>query len=115
MPKKTDWKRPLSDTVKAEVLAATFHLLADHTPEVWGKVPAWLQKQIRQAMSDCATDFRVFSQQDLVDCVEYCQWLNKKHPQPKLRKKHKANPNVCGQCGKGPRCEPGCPNGDPYP
>jgi hypothetical protein len=84
MPKKktNDWTKPLSNAAKAEILAATFHLLTDHMPKVWSKVPKWLQSQIRQSMFDCSTDYRDFSKEDLKDCVEYCQWLNEKYPQP---------------------------------
>ena len=76
----------MSHATKAEVLAATFHLLTDHMPEIWKTVPAFLRGQIKQAMCDCSIEHEDFSEQDLKDCVEYCQWLNKKFPQPKPMK-----------------------------
>lgn len=87
MPKRLPIRLRLSHPVKAEVLAATFHLLTDHMPEIWKTVPAWLQAQIKQAMCDCSIEHKDFSEQELEDCVDYCQWLNKKYPQPKLKKK----------------------------
>jgi hypothetical protein len=96
MPKKktNDWTKPLSNVAKAEILAATIHLLSDHSPKVWAKVPAWLQSQIRQAMFDCSVDYRDMTREDIKTCVEYGGWLNEKHPQPgstldKLLKKRK--------------------------
>ena len=89
MPKKNDWTKPLSNAAKAEILAATFHLLSDHMPEVWKKVPAWLQSQIKQSMYDCGVDYRDFTKRDIKECVEYCQWLNAKHPQPKRKTRTK--------------------------
>lgn len=80
--KKPDWYKELPAHVKAEMLAATFHLLSDHMPEIFNKVPKWLQQQIRQAMMDCSIDHKDFSKQDLKLCIEYGQWLDKKYPQP---------------------------------
>jgi hypothetical protein len=77
-----EWKKPLSNAVKAEVLAATFHLLTDHMPKIWKKVPAFLRGQIKQAMMDCDVEYKTFTKTDLKRCVEYCQWLNEKYPQP---------------------------------
>jgi hypothetical protein len=78
--KPNDWTKRLSNGAKAEILAATFHLLTDHSPEAWGKVPAWLQSQIRQAMFDCSVDTRDLTREDIAACVEYGKWLDKKHP-----------------------------------
>jgi hypothetical protein len=80
--KKPNWEKKLSYAAKAEVLAATFHLLTDHMPKVWKKVPAWLRSQIKQAMLDCSTEYKHFSKRDLKNCNDYCQWLNEKHPRP---------------------------------
>ena len=62
-----------ADAAKAEILASVFHLLTDHTPEVWRKVPAWLRAQIRQAMSDCSVDYRDMSEKNLDLTVEYSE------------------------------------------
>lgn len=78
-----DWETPLSGVAKAEVLAATFHVLSDHLPEVWKKVPAWLRAQIKQAMFDCAVDYKDLSNKDIDACMQYGKWLNLKHPAPK--------------------------------
>ena len=87
MPKKIkDWMKPMSNAVKAEMLAATFHLFTDHMPELFAKLPEWLQKQINQTMYDCSVDYRDLSKADVKLCIEYGQWLNAKHPQ-KARKK----------------------------
>jgi hypothetical protein len=82
MSKKNDWEKRLSHAAKAEMLTATFHLLTDHMPEVWRKVPAWLRAQIKQAMADCSIEYKEFAEDDLKTCNEYGQWLNEKHPQP---------------------------------
>jgi hypothetical protein len=83
MPKKPtiDWEKRLSDVAKAEILAATFHLLTDHQPEVWKTVPEWLRAQIRQTMLDCSIDSHDFTEEEVKNCIEYVKWLNKKHPQ----------------------------------
>ena len=87
---KKDWKKPLSYAVKAEMLAATFHLLTDHQPEVWKTVPAWLQAQIKQTMLDCSIDAHDLTMKEMKLCVEYAKWLNKKHPNRKKRYLHYA-------------------------
>lgn len=79
---KRDWSQELSPVAKAEMLAATFHLLSDHMPKVWAHVPPWLQSQIKQAMFDCGIEFKLFSKRDLRLCVEYGQWLNQEYPEP---------------------------------
>jgi len=80
-----NWDKRLSSTAKAEMLAGTFHLLCDHMPKVWKKVPAWLRAQIRQAMFDCGIDANDMTPRDVKDCIEYGQFLNKKHPQRKSK------------------------------
>lgn len=82
MARGPNWEKRLSYAAKAEMLAATFHLLTDHTPEVWRKVPAWLRSQIRQAMRDCSTEYRDFTREDVKACADYGQWLSEKYPQP---------------------------------
>jgi hypothetical protein len=90
MPKKKvakEWRKPLPNVVKAEMLAGTFHLFTDHMPELFKTLPEWLQKQIRQTEYDCATDFRDFTPEDLEVCKEYSQWLNARFPQKAPKKK----------------------------
>jgi hypothetical protein len=82
-----DWEKKLSPTAKAEMLASTFHLLCDHMPKVWNKVPAWLRAQIRQTMFDCGIDAKDFTKKDAAQCMQYGQWLNLKHPQPKRKRR----------------------------
>ena len=77
-----NWEKRLSNVAKAEILASVFHLLSDHQPKVWAKVPEWLRAQIRQAMFDCSVDYRDLTKEDITRCVEYCQWLDEQHPQP---------------------------------
>lgn len=79
----TEWDKPLSSTAKAEILASTFHLLTDHSPKVWKRVPAWLRAQIKQAMADCSTEYRDFTQAELKTVTDYCEWLAEKHPNPR--------------------------------
>jgi hypothetical protein len=79
---KPDWEKRLSHAAKAEMLVATIHLLTDHMPKVWKRVPAWLRAQIKQAMADCSIEYKEFAKDDLKLCNEYGQWLNEKHPQP---------------------------------
>jgi hypothetical protein len=86
-PKEKDWEKRLSPVSKAEVMAAEFHLLTAHMPEIWNQVPEWLRNQIRQTMCDCSVDNEDFSKQDIKDCAEYCRWLNRKYPPKKPRKK----------------------------
>jgi hypothetical protein len=91
LDKQIDWEKKLSPAAKAEMLAATFHLLTDHSPKVWKKVPAWLRAQIRQAMFDCAMDAKDLTKRDTADCVEYGEWLNLKHPQPRRKPRRRRN------------------------
>ena len=83
MPKTRQWTKPLPNQVKAEVLGSVFHLLTSHEPEAMKCVPEWLQKQMRQAMYDCAVDFRDLSKGDIAQLREYMDWLEKKHPRTK--------------------------------
>lgn len=89
MPKKPaiDWEKRLSPTAKAEMLAATLHFLTDHQPEVWKTVPEWLRARIRQAMHDCSIAAHDLTKEEMLLCVEYGKWLDKKHPQKKPKKK----------------------------
>lgn len=87
-----DWEKALSGVAKAEILASTFHLLCDHMPEVWKKVPSWLRAQIRQSMFDCSVDFRDLNKKDIENCIQYGEWLSLKHPAPKGT--HKALSNL---------------------
>lgn len=86
-PRKFDWGKRLSYQVKTEMLATEFHLLTAHMPEIWNTVPKWLREQIKQTMGDCSVEQEDFSEQDLKDCIEYTQWLNKKYPPEKPKKK----------------------------
>lgn len=87
MPKiPKEWRKPLSNAAKAEMLASTFHLFTDHMPELFSKLPGWLQKQINQTMYDCSVDHRDLTKADIKRCIEYGQWLNAKYPQKKPRK-----------------------------
>jgi len=67
------------------MLAGTFHLLCDHMPKVWKKVPAWLRAQIRQTMFDCGIDQNDMTANDIKNCIKYGQFLNQLHPQPKRK------------------------------
>ena len=80
--KGVNWEKRLSHAAKAEMLVATIHLLTDHMPKVWKRVPAWLRSQIKQTMADCSIEYKEFAKDDLKLCNEYGQWLNEKHPQP---------------------------------
>ena len=91
MPKKktNDWTKPLSNIAKAEILAQTIHVLTSHSPKVWAKVPAWLRSQIQQSMFDCSVDYRDMTKEDIRQCIEYGEWLTKKHPKRKDKPKHR--------------------------
>jgi hypothetical protein len=98
----------LSYAAKAEMLAATFHLLTDHMPKVWKTVPAWLRSQIKQVMLDCSTEYKDFTEKDLKDCNDYGQWLSEKYPQPgstldALLKKKKRDAGKTTDTGPVPR------------
>lgn len=83
MPKSKQWTKPLSNAAKAEILAQTVHVLTSHSPEAWSKVPAHLRSQIQQAMFDCSVDHRDLTKADIRSCIEYGEWLTKKHRQTK--------------------------------
>jgi hypothetical protein len=84
-----DWLNQLSPTAKAEILASVFHLLSSHQPEVWAKVPKWLQSQINQAMNDCSIDIDELSSKDISKIQAYVKWLEARHPRPKSKRKTK--------------------------
>ena len=86
MKREINWDKKLSPAAKAEMLASTFHLLCDHMPKVWKRVPPWLRAQIRLAMFDCGIDAKDLSKKDAALCRQYGEWLNLKHPAPKKRK-----------------------------
>ncbi len=88
MAKKIGWEKRLSHAAKAEMLAATFHLLTDHMPEVWKTVPEWLRARIKQAMRDCSIDAHDLTTEEMQLCVKYGQWLGKKHRAKKPRYLH---------------------------
>ena len=73
------------------MLASTFHLLCDHMPNVWKKVPSWLRAQIRRAMFDCGIDAKDLSKKDAALCRQYGDWLNLKHPKPARKPRRRRN------------------------
>jgi hypothetical protein len=85
---KSSWGKRLSPAAKAEMLAATFHELTDHQPEIWKTVPEWLRARIKQAMHDCSIDAHDLTMEEMQLCVRYGKWLNKKHRVKKKRYLH---------------------------
>jgi 5'(3')-deoxyribonucleotidase len=86
MPKDTQWRKPLPNQVKAEVLASVFHLLISHERKAFARVPKWLRKQMSQVMFDCAVDHYDLSKDDIKLLQVYLGWLEAKHPRPKGKK-----------------------------
>jgi hypothetical protein len=84
---KKEWCDKLSLVNKAEILASVVHILTSHMPDVWKKVPKWYRKQLSFAMYDCSVDMKEFSEKDLRQIRAYFKDFNKKHPEPKRKKK----------------------------
>jgi hypothetical protein len=83
VPKKIEWESKLSMVNKAEILVGVVHILTEHMPKIWAKVPKWYQKQLKQAMWDCSTRMDDFSKQDLKQIRAYFEEFKKKCPDPK--------------------------------
>lgn len=93
-PKSTQWRKPLPNQVKAEILGSVFHLLTSHERKAFARVPKWLRKQMSQVMFDCAVDHYDLSRDDIKLLRVYLDWLEAKHPRAKKRKTRQPKPPV---------------------
>ena len=82
---KQAWEDRLSGNAKAGLPGAVLHLLLDHMPKQWARLPKWYQEQIRLVMWHCGVGVDAMSKRDFRDIREYFIEMEK-NPKTRLKR-----------------------------